>query len=91
MSNILIRDMKPEDVPFICDSCWRSMKQTMNMLAIKAAVNDPGMTIKVACLPDDENVILGYKIGAVWDKFNYTYVKVAFRGMGIEKELEEAK
>jgi len=52
---------------------------------------NPSMTIKVACLPDDENVILGYKMGEPGHKFYYSYVKIAFRGMGIEKELEEAK
>ena len=46
-------------------------------------------TIKVACLDDDEVVILGY---AVFDRDNihYVFVKEAFRRLGIAKRLIES-
>jgi hypothetical protein len=85
MSNVLIRDLREDDIPFICDSMWRSSKQSMNMATVKALVYDKNTQIKVACLPDDEQVIIGYKINS-----EFIYVKVAFRNLGVEKELENS-
>jgi hypothetical protein len=83
MNNILIRDLREDDIPFICDSMWRSSKQTQNMATIKQLVYDKNTQIKIACLPGDERVIIGYKINN-----GFIYVKVAFRNLGVKEELE---
>lgn len=90
MKEILIRPANADDIPFICDSFWRSSKRNpdgLNMATIKGIVNHPDTRIDVACLPDDESVIVGYKVnGAGLDEY-FLYVKVAFRNLGIERML----
>ena len=85
MKNFIIRDKEDSDIAFICDSMWRSSKQSLNMATVKQMIYDPKTRIKVACLPNDESVIIGYKINS-----DTIYVKVAFRNIGVERELESA-
>ena len=99
--NIKIRDAHPEDINFIYATWLRSYRrdsdvgrQARNLVYYKEynKVIDhllTSSTIKVACLDDDEVVILGY---AVFDRDNihYVFVKEAFRRLGIAKRLIES-
>lgn len=53
-----------------------------------AFIESPKITIAVACLPEDPDIILGYSIlsadGAV---LNWVFVKTVWRGKGIAKAL----
>lgn len=43
--------------------------------------------VRVACLLEDEDVIVGYEVK---DSEPFTYMKKAWRGLGVEKLLKEA-
>lgn len=88
MENFIIRDSIEGDVPFVCDSMWRSSKQEKNMSTIKQIVYDKKTKIKIACLPNDQSVIIGYKLVCCEYDKPFIYVKVAFRNMGVENSLE---
>lgn len=54
----------------------------------RALVDAPGVTIKIACLPEDQDVILGYSIVSNDSKTVYwCFVKKAWRERGIAKSL----
>lgn len=55
-------------------------------LVAQALVNDRNTTIKVACLPDDQDVVLGYSIMS-GVTVNFVFVKAAWRQKGIAKSL----
>jgi hypothetical protein len=51
-------------------------------------VNDPETIIRVACLIEDPNVLLGYSIlSNAGDTINWCFVKSAWRNRGIAKNL----
>lgn len=51
-------------------------------------VNSDKFVIKIACLPEDENVILGYSIlSADYQGIVWVFVKSAWRNRGIGKSL----
>ena len=99
MSEIKIRLGKPEDIPFINntwlyslyngsqysnmekDTFMREYRQTIGTLMSK-----PGVTVTVACLQDDENVIVGW---ACWesDILHFIYMKKMWRRNGIHFQL----
>ena len=99
--NIKIRDAHPEDINFIYATWLRSYRtgssigrQSRNTIyyreynkVIDQILNSS--TIKIACLDEDELIILGY---AVFDRENihYIFVKEAFRRLGIAKRLVES-
>lgn len=90
MKEILIRPATADDIPFICDSFWRSSKRNpdgLNMATIKDIVNAVDTKIIVACLPDDESIIVGYNVLWEYGEKRFLYVKVAFRNLGIERML----
>lgn len=54
----------------------------------EAMVNNTNTLIKIACLPDDEDVILGYSIlSSNYNTIHWCYVKSAWRKQGIAKSL----
>ena len=54
----------------------------------QALVNDDNVTIKIACLPEDEDVILGYSLHSRDGKTLYwCFVKAAWRRRGVAKAL----
>ena len=83
MSNILIREARTSDLPFICDAFWRSQKQKMSMAEVKHIVCESKKLL--ACLKEDEDTIISFVIYDEKPLFKYT--KVAFREMGINKLL----
>jgi hypothetical protein len=58
----------------------------------QALVNDPNMTIRVACLPEDEDVVIGYSIvNSSEDTLFWVFVKSAWRKRGIARNLVKNK
>lgn len=97
-----IRDSKPEDTNFILatflrglyygDSIFSKMdKQSFMKNYDKVAlalVNSPKVTIKVACLKEDPDVVLGYSmLSADYLTVHWVFVKRAWREGGIAASL----
>lgn len=54
----------------------------------EALIHSPKVTIKVACLPEDPDVILGYSILSTdYQTIHWTYVKSIWRKKGIARSL----
>lgn len=53
---------------------------------ILAILNDPKTEIKIACIKDDPDVILGYSVSE-GTTLHYVYVKGMWRKIGIAREL----
>lgn len=97
-----IRDAKPEDFNFILatflrglyygDSWFSLIPKQIFMANYKkvaeALVLSPKTTVKIACLKEDENVILGYSIlSNDYMTIHWVFVKSAWRHKGIAKSL----
>lgn len=97
-----IRDGKESDKNFILatflrglyygDSWFSEIPKDIFMLNYKPVaehlVNSPNVVIKIACLPDDPDVILGYSLlSADYLTVHWTYVKSIWRKKGIAKSL----
>jgi hypothetical protein len=98
-----VRDYKPEDKHFIMATFLKGLyygesyfslmeKQTfMNNYKPVAEALINKRTIKVACLPDDPDVILGYAITSNdYQSLDWCFVKSAWRRKGIAKSLVPA-
>lgn len=97
-STIQIRDAKPEDLPLIystwllglyhgCDWFSRIKKESFfrnYKVVIERLI--PKCEVKVACLADDEDVILGY-VCYRGENLDWIFVKKAWRKMGIARML----
>ena len=56
----------------------------------QALVNDPNTILRVACLPEDEDVILGYSLQSRDSKTLYwVFTKAAWRRRGVAKSLTQ--
>lgn len=97
-----IRDGIEEDNNFILatflrglyygDSWFSNIPKNIFMenyeIIAKAILASKGTTIKVACLPEDPSVILGYSIlSADYRTIKWVFVKRAWRNKGIGKSL----
>jgi hypothetical protein len=97
-----VRDFKPEDTNFILatflrgayygNSWYNAIPKDIFMENYKPVANslvNGGRTIiKVACLPDDPDTILGYSIlSPDYQTIVWTFVKKAWREKGIAKSL----
>ena len=96
----VIRDFKPEDVNFIYASWLRGLyygeswfslinkDKFMNHYhkVINFILNDKPTKVKIACLKEDNDVILGYAVVAP-ETLHWVFVKKSFRGIGIAKDL----
>jgi len=96
-----IRDFKFEDTSFIMatflrglyygDSWFSEMPKDVFMDNYKrvaaALLANPKVHVKVACLKDDEDVILGYSILQDGDVVNWVFVKSVWRKQGIGRSL----
>lgn len=95
-----IRDLKPEDVNFVLatflrglyygDSWFSKIPKQVFMDNYKnvalSLVNKS--TIKVACLKDEPDVIIGYSIlSNDFQTIHYVYVKAAWRKKGIARSI----
>ncbi len=99
---VAIRDFLPGDKNFIFASWLRGMYYGDSWLSlmnkdvfmstyhrvIETLLESPGVQIKVACLKDDPDCILGYAVlSRVTPVLHWTFVKSAWRGIGIAKML----
>lgn len=97
-----VRDFKPSDVSFILatflrglyygDSWFSYIPKKVFMDNYKHVANglvsSPKVAVKVACLKEDEDVILGYSIlSGTFDTVHWVYVKSAWRKQGISRAL----
>lgn len=98
-----IRDFKPEDANFVLgafkngvyygDSRFSQMLKKVFMenykkLDIPLTTDGSKYTIKVACLKEDQDTILGYSIlSADYSTIHWVYVKEKWRKHGIGKSL----
>lgn len=97
-----VRDAKPSDANFILatflngvyygDTYFSEVPKPIFMenykkIAIKL-LTSPTTTIKIACLPEDQDVILGYSIlSADYSTIHWCFVKSKWRNKGIGKSL----
>ncbi len=98
---IAIRDGVPEDHAFIMatwlrglyygDSWFSLINKDVFMTAyhlhLETLLKTPGITVKVACLKDDPEVILGYAVLTADRIVHWVYCKGAWRKIGIAKSL----
>lgn len=101
---ITIRDAKSSDKNFILatwlrglyygDSWFKDIPKNIFMEYYHRHLEDlillPGVVIKVACLKEDEDVILGYAVTRFEQNQNildWIFVKAAWRRIGIGKSL----
>lgn len=97
----VIRSPKAEDAAFILatvlrglyygDTWFSSIDKSLFMKeqhkVLVATMSRPDCAIKIACLPDDTDVILGYSITLKNESLVWVFVKSAFRKMGIARSL----
>lgn len=97
---ITTRDYAPADHPFIMstflrglyygDSWFSEIKKSIFMPnyhhVIEALLKKPTTRIRVACLVEDKDVILGYCVFSA-GTVHYSFVKKAWRNIGIAKSL----
>lgn len=97
---ITTRDYVPSDKSFILATWLRGLRygndwflaidstayfQTYHRV-LEQLLASPNSTIKVACLKDDSDVILGYSVYKK-NRLDWLFVKKAWRGIGIAKQL----
>lgn len=103
MSEIVIRDIDPDDVPFVYSSWLQSYRHgSKQAQKIRKSVYFAfqhklierillrGAAVKVATPEDDTTTILGYVVAEHPEGLavlHYLYVKEAFRSLGIAKKL----
>lgn len=98
----LIRDYKPEDEVFIYatwlrglyygDSWFTAINKDTFMKEYKKIIynilQNPNIVIRVACLKDDADVILGYSVVNKSETvLHWCFVKTAWRKIGLAKSL----
>lgn len=97
---VATRNMVPEDHNFILATWLRGLRYGNDWFAlidkdayfktyhtvIETMLVNPDITVRLACLKDDQDVILGY---SVYNKtrLDFVFVKKAWRGIGIAKSL----
>lgn len=101
-SNLIeIRDCKPYDTNFIYASWLRGLYHgdtwfgeipkhifmTNYHKVLELIIARPGIQIKVACLKEDPDVILGYAVIGNSSVLHWLFVKSAWRKIGIGKSL----
>lgn len=100
-----VRDIRPEDEPFIFSSWLRSYRgssfarQVPNPIyyrhqhkLIEGVLNHPHRVALIACNPEDREQIFGYVIGTREAKnlyLHWIYVKHPLRNFGLARFLEE--
>ena len=98
----VVRDAKPGDLAFIMSSWLKGLRFGNDIFRevksdvyfkeyqkiISALLQHPSRETKVAVLPDDEDVILGYSVHSKdGTKVDWTFVKTSWRGIGIARAL----
>ncbi len=97
-----IRDFIPSDKSFILatwlrglyygDTFWREINKSVFMknyhAFLERFITSPTVRIRVACLKDDPEVVLGYAVlNTNLDAIHWVFTKAAWRKLGIAKAL----
>ena len=98
--NIKIRGFKPEDINFILDSWLKSYFKNQtgykedgkvffssHQKQIEKLFNDGRLVVQVACLPDDDDIILGFAVFGTDYSLHYISVKQSFQRLGIARMI----
>lgn len=98
--SLKIRPMKESDTNFILDFWLRSHYKSMtgykpsskvffqnHQKQIEKLHESQSIICQVACLPDDEDVILGFAVFGTDYTLHYVGVKETFKKLGIAKKL----
>jgi len=97
---VTTRDYKPEDRNFILSTFLKGLRYGNDWFetipsdiyfgfyhnVVEALLNLPDTKVKVACLLDDPEVILGYSVYSK-EKLHWVFCKRAWRSIGIAKSL----
>ena len=91
--NYALRPARPTDLPYVVDTWIKSARSPHERLRdatgrVRAIIAQPTTTLVVACLPDDDDAILGWACHTP-DKM-YSYVRRGARDQGLEKALTES-
>jgi len=96
---IAIRDFHPNDTNFIYDTWLNSLRygnqvfgliDTVRYYEVYRAIIThilKDAQVKVACLKEDDQIILGYSVTDKDSKVHWVYVKELWRKLGIAKDL----
>lgn len=97
---IKLRELKAEDVNFVLSTWIKSSysnltgyreKQSIYHKGLEALIrkkyNEGSIIVVIACLEDDDSIILGFASFNTDYSLNYIYVKEAFKQNGIAKQL----
>lgn len=99
-SLVTIRPFQFDDLPFIFSSWLKSLRWGNSYFqaieqdsyfkgqhrAIERVLGDPKTTVKVACLSDASEVLVGYSV-YTGDVLHFVYVKEDWRGISLAKDL----
>lgn len=85
---------RPSDLPFVVD-CWAKRGHAHNerlgeaTARVRSIIARADSVLRVACLPDDEDAILGWAVLSTDEppRLHYVYVRKEARGQGIARRL----
>lgn len=100
MSNIVIRDPKPEDVAFIYSTWLKGQYHGSEFFKassrqsyfkhyaafVESVLINPNTKINVACLEDDIDIIISYCVYTTSGALYWVYTKDGWRGQGWAKK-----
>lgn len=102
---LTIRDARQEDTSFIMatwlkgiyhggDPFFRKIPKNVFMSGypklLSKILTSPGVVVKVACLKEDQDVIVGYSVyrqGGGVTVLDFVYIKKDWRGIGLARDL----
>ena len=100
-SLMVLRDLEPADIPFIYSTWMRAYYYGNDFSAVGTkefffdnhrklldrVMNEPKTKVRISCLCDDPDVILGYSVVENEQALHFVFVKVVWRKMGLAKKL----
>lgn len=99
---VIVRDYRPEDKNFVMatflrgvyygDTWFSAIPKDIFManykLFVEALISRPSTVVKVACLEEDPDVLVGYSVlSSDFSAVHYVFVKAAWRKQGIAWQL----
>lgn len=99
-TKVVCRAATSDDVPFIFATWLRGLRYGNELFGlieadlyfdkyheiIQKILVSPGVSVTIACLKDDSDVILGYAV-STGARLHWVHVKSAWRNIGIAKQL----
>lgn len=97
---VAVRDFLPDDKNFILSTWLKGLRYGNDWFeaiesktyfefyrnVLEAILSNPNISVKVACLKEDKEVILGYSVYS-GNRLDWVFVKKAWRGIGISKSI----